>query len=200
MYFVAAATDYDGTIAHHGSVNAETISTLTRLRASGRHLILVTGRELPDLRRVFADLALFDRIVAENGALLYVPETDEERALAPEPPAAMVQRLHEAKVEPLSVGRAIIATWEPNETAVLEAIRDLGLEMQTIFNKGAVMVLPAGITKATGLAAALGDLGISPLNVIGFGDAEMTTHFCALAAARSRWRTLCRPSRMTPIL
>ena len=38
---------------------------------------------------------------------------------------------------------------------MLEAIRDLGLELQVIFNKGAVMVLPPGVNKATGLAAAL---------------------------------------------
>ena len=37
---------------------------------------------------------------------------------------------------------------------VLEAIRDLGLELQVIFNKGSVMVLPAGVNKATGLTAA----------------------------------------------
>jgi hypothetical protein len=28
---------------------------------------------------------------------------------------------------------------------VLETIRELGLELQVIFNKGAVMVLPAGV-------------------------------------------------------
>ena len=34
------------------------------------------------------------------------------------------------------------------------------------------MVLPAGVDKATGLAAALGELGISPRETIGVGDAE----------------------------
>ena len=48
-------------------------------------------------------------------------------------------------------GRCIVATWEPHERHVLETIRDLGLELQVIFNKGAVMVLPSGINKATGL-------------------------------------------------
>jgi hypothetical protein len=55
---------------------------------------------------------------------------------------------------------------------VLKAIRDLGVEMQVIFNKGAVMVLPSGVNKASGLSAALGEIGLSPHNVVGVGDAE----------------------------
>ncbi len=65
-----------------------------------------------------------------------------------------------------------MATWEPNETAVLEVIRELGLELQIVFNKGAVMVLPAGVNKASGLEAALADLGLSAHNVVAVGDAE----------------------------
>jgi hydroxymethylpyrimidine pyrophosphatase-like HAD family hydrolase len=60
----------------------------------------------------------------------------------------------------------------PHEQVVLETIRSLGLEHQVIFNKGAVMVLPPGVNKATGLVAALHALGISPRNVVGVGDAE----------------------------
>jgi hypothetical protein len=46
-----------------------------------------------------------------------------------------------------------VATWEPHQATVLEAIRELGLEHHIIFNKGAVMVLPPGINKAAGLEA-----------------------------------------------
>jgi phosphoglycolate phosphatase-like HAD superfamily hydrolase len=92
--------------------------------------------------------------------------------LAPEPPEAFVERLRALRVAPLSVGRSIVAIWEPHEMAVLEAIRDLGLELQIVFNKGAVMVLPAGVNKASGLKAALDDLGLSAHNVVAVGDAE----------------------------
>ena len=52
-------------------------------------------------------------------------------------------------------------------------IRELGLELQVIFNKGAVMVLPAGVNKASGLAAvALEELGLSAHNAVAIGDAE----------------------------
>ena len=121
---------------------------------------------------MFPEISLFDRVVAENGALLYDPKADVERALSPRPPEIFIERLRERNVSPLSVGQSIVATWHPNETKVLEVIQELGLELQIIFNKGAVMVLPTGMNKAAGLAAALRELELSPHNVIGVGDAE----------------------------
>jgi hydroxymethylpyrimidine pyrophosphatase-like HAD family hydrolase len=186
MYFIALATDYDGTLASHGRVDEQTIAALERLKASGRRLLLVTGRELPDLKGVFDRLDLFDVVVAENGSLLYFPATQEERPVAAAPPPELVAALQARGVQPLSVGRGIIATWHPNEATVLECIRDLGLEWQIIFNKGAVMVLPPGVNKATGLSAALDALALSPLNVIAIGDAEndhafLTASGCSVA-------------------
>ena len=185
MHYLVLATDYDGTIAHDGVVDDATIAALERLRRGARKLILVTGRELPDLLAVMPRLDLFTLVVAENGALIYDPENKEEHALAPPPPPEFVARLKQLGV-PVSVGRAIVATWEPNEAAVLDAIRDLQLDLQITFNKGAVMVLPGGVTKASGLAAALARLELSPLNCVGVGDAENDLAFldlCGLPVA-----------------
>lgn len=186
MRYVALATDYDGTIATEGVVPDDVIETIERVRDSGRRTILVTGRELEDLRHTFDRLDVFDRVVAENGAVLFDPATRNARALAEAPPSAFVDALKERAVEPLSVGHVIVATWEPHETTVIEAIHELGLELQIIFNKGAVMVLPAGVTKASGLAAALDELRLSPHNVVGVGDAENDHAFldtCELSVA-----------------
>jgi HAD superfamily hydrolase (TIGR01484 family) len=190
MFYRALATDYDGTLAHNGSLDAPTISALERLRYSGRRPIMVTGRELDDLIRTCPRLDLFDLIVAENGALLYDPASKEETLLAEPASVELVRKLENAKVPGLSVGRAIIATWEPHEVEVLEAIRELGLELQIIFNKGAVMVLPSSINKATGLAAALQRLDIEARHVVGVGDAENDHAFiktcgCAVAVANA---------------
>jgi len=172
MYISCLATDYDGTLAHDGIVEDATAEALVALRRSGRRLVLVTGRELPDLIRVFPRIDLFDRVVAENGALLFDPATKKETALGPERSPELVETLRRKGVSPLSVGRSIVATWEPNEKLVLEAIREHGLELQIVFNKGAVMVLPPGVNKASGLKAALEDLGLSAHNVVSIGDAE----------------------------
>ena len=189
MYFVALATDYDGTIAEDGVVAEVTLEALRELKQSGRKLLLVTGRQLPDLKKVLPGIALFDLVVAENGGLLFDPKTREETLLAPEPPQAFLDRL-QAREVPVSAGRCIVATWEPHQNSVLEAIRELGLELQIIFNKGAVMVLPAGVSKASGLEAALALLELSPHNVVGIGDAENDHAFlrfcgCGVAVANA---------------
>ncbi len=190
MYYRALATDYDGTIAHDGTLDTPTISALERLRASGRKPVMVTGRELDELIATCPRLDLFDLVVAENGALLYDPASREEILLAEPASVELVGKLRAAGVPGLSIGRAIIATWEPYEVQVLEAIRDLGLELQIIFNKGAVMVLPSSVNKATGLAAALQRLDIDPRHVVGVGDAEndhafLKTCGCAVAVANA---------------
>ena len=172
MRYHCLATDYDGTLALHGHVEPKTVAALERLRESGRRLLLVTGRELEELLGIFPEIHLFDYVVAENGALLYQPEKREIRLLGDPPDQKFVDKLRERGVAKLSVGRVIVATWEPYESLVLEVIRDLGLGLQVIFNKGAVMILPSGMTKATGLAAALAELGLSRHNVVAVGDAE----------------------------
>src|SRR5262245_29410644 len=127
MRYFTLACDYDGTLAHDGVVSERTLAALERLRASGRSLILVTGRQIDDLKTVFSRFDLFERIVAENGALLYRPPTLEEKQLAEPPPAEFIDALRARGVNPISIGRAIIATWEPHEMVVLETIRDFGL-------------------------------------------------------------------------
>ena len=171
MRYQALATDYDGTLAQDGRVTESTLTALESLRASGRKLIMVTGRALTDLKTVFPALELFDRVVVENGSLLYNPGTREEKLLSEEPPPEFVSRLKKSGI-PFSVGRGIIATVEPHEKVVLQTIKELGVEWQVIFNKGSVMVLPSGVNKATGLRGALDETGLSEHNVVAVGDAE----------------------------
>lgn len=179
MRFLALACDYDGTLAHHGVVADGTVGALHRVKESGRLLLLVTGREVDDLRAAFPQIDLFDRVVAENGAVVYEPRSRRLTPLAGPPPPEFIAALRGRGLSPLSVGEIIVATREPGQDLVLRTIRDLGLELQVIFNKGAVMVLPAGVNKATGLAAALGELDLSAHNVAGVGDAENDHAFLA---------------------
>jgi len=172
MRYHALATDYDFTIAEHSVVSDQTIKALERVRGSGRSLILVTGRELDDLLRVFPRIDLFDRVVAENGALVHPPASREQRLLAEPPPPEFIRTVRAAGISPLCEGKVIVATLRPNEIEIIGIIRDLGLELQVIFNHTAVMVLPSGTNKASGLKAALGELGLSPHNCVGVGDAE----------------------------
>src|SRR5947209_5119607 len=105
MRYHILACDYDGTLARDGWVQASTLAALERLLATGRKLILVTGRELEDLLVSFPDIKLFARVVAENGALLYEPSTKKERVLAKPPPPEFIAALRQQGVAPLSAGR-----------------------------------------------------------------------------------------------
>lgn len=190
MRYLALACDYDGTLATRGRVTDSTYAALERCRASGRRLLMVTGREMGPLREVCPRLDLFDLIVAENGALLAEPSTGRERPLAVPPPAKFVKMLRDLGVAPLSVGRVVVATKDPYGPVVLEAIRRCGLEWHVIFNKGSLMVLPSGVNKATGLAEGLAELGMPARAVVGVGDAENDHAFlaacgCAVAVANA---------------
>jgi HAD superfamily hydrolase (TIGR01484 family) len=180
MPSLALATDYDGTLAENGRVTAPTIAAMRRFRESGRKLLLVTGRELEELLGVFPDVALFDRVVAENGAILYQPVDQVVRALAEPPPPEFVANLTARGVAPISVGRVVVATWQPHEEAVRQVIRELGLDLEVILNKRSVMALPRGVHKASGLLAAIQELGLLPGDLVGVGDAENDLDFLAL--------------------
>ncbi len=188
MRYFGLACDYDGTLAHHGRVADNVIEALERFRNTGRQLILVTGRELEHLQEIFPRLDLFARVVAENGALLYRPETNDHKLLCEPPPPAFVQALKDRAVSPLSVGHGIVALWDPYQKEALDAIQEQGLELHVIFNKGAVMVLPSGVNKAFGLKAAADELNLSLHNIVGVGDAENDHAFldvceCGVAVA-----------------
>jgi hydroxymethylpyrimidine pyrophosphatase-like HAD family hydrolase len=172
MRFQILATDYDGTLADQGRVGEDVLNKLKEFQVSGRRKVLVTGREMKDLIGVFPEYKVFDFIVAENGAVIHETATGKEELLGPEPAPSFVRSLEERGVYPISVGKVIIATWEPHEQAVLEVIKASGSERQVIFNKGAVMILPPGINKATGLRHLLRRLHLSLHNTVGVGDAE----------------------------
>jgi hypothetical protein len=180
------ACDYDGTVADDGRLDPDTAVVLGRVRESGRKLFLVTGRMLDDLKTVCPDVdRVFDLIVAENGGMLYVPERREVRRLGDAPEPALIEALQRRGV-PFDVGGAILATTAAYSEAALAAIRETGVERSLVFNKGALMLLPGGVTKGTGLTAALDATQLSARNLAGVGDAENDHAFlsmCECAAA-----------------
>ena len=116
MRYLTLCTDYDGTIAHNGRVDAATIAALEELRASGRKLVLVTGREIDDLQKVFDRIDLFERVVAENGALIYRPSELAKNVCCMRRRRPVSSRSCGGVVSTTSPsGRCIVATWEPHE-------------------------------------------------------------------------------------
>jgi hydroxymethylpyrimidine pyrophosphatase-like HAD family hydrolase len=143
MNYLALASDYDGTLAQDSHVAEETLTAVRRLKDSGRKVILVTGRELPQLQSVFPDFHLCDAIVAENGALVRWPAEDREEVLGEPPPEAFLAEIVHRGVKPFSQGKVIFATWRPHEAAVLEVIQSLGLSTRSFSTNGRSWCCPA---------------------------------------------------------
>jgi hydroxymethylpyrimidine pyrophosphatase-like HAD family hydrolase len=190
MPFRVLATDYDGTLAGGGRIPERTASALARLRASGCRIVLVTGRIVDDLARVCPRLDLFDLVVAENGAVLLDPARRAARLLADAPPPLLAEVLRARGVVPIASGRVILATHRAHEAAVRAAISSVGLEFALSLNRESLMVLPGGVDKRTGLAAALADLSLAFPETVGVGDAENDEPFveacgCGVAVANA---------------
>lgn len=186
MPILALACDYDETLATNGKIEPPAVKALLRLKRSGGKLILVTGRQLDDLLKVCPQIHLFDSVVAENGALMYQPSTRQIRLLADKPPDGFLERLRECGVQPLAAGHSIVATVQQHYDAVRKAIAEMDLDLQIIFNRDSLMVLPSGVNKATGLSLALEELRLPPGSVVGVGDAENDAAFlemCGVSVA-----------------
>jgi hydroxymethylpyrimidine pyrophosphatase-like HAD family hydrolase len=168
-YFRVVAIDFDGTLAD-GAIEPDTLAALAEVRAGQIQVVLVTGRIMTELRAVFPGVDdHVDAVVAEDGAVL-VTRGDVRYLAAP---------VGDAVSDGLSArgiahrrGLVLVACAAADEQAVWQVIRELGLDCQLVRNRGELMILPAGVTKGTGLLEALGDLGLSPHNAIGVGDAE----------------------------
>ena len=181
----ALTLDYDGTLAHDGVVDPATVAALSRTIDRHVRLILVTGRRLSSVATAFPQLSLFDRVVAENGAILYEPRTKRSRILAPPPPESLLKALRNAGV-PFDLGSSVIATVLPFHDKAVAAIRESGLSWHVATNKRDVMILPSGVTKVTGLIPALEEVGVTWEDTVGIGDAENDLSFlerCGLAIA-----------------
>ena len=169
--FRALAVDFDGTLTNDGQRPAYAVlAALARARANGCRVVMVTGRMLAELRADFPDVEdHVDAIVAENGCVLAMGGAT--RMLTAPVDAVLARALADAGVA-ARCGDAIIACDGVHAMTVMRQIRDLGLDCQMVHNRDALMVLPAGVTKGTGLFETLGDLGVSRHSTIGVGDAE----------------------------
>jgi hydroxymethylpyrimidine pyrophosphatase-like HAD family hydrolase len=171
MHISVIAVDFDGTVSKGDELAPEAGRALRRWRESGRVAVLVSGRSFAFLRALQKREQAFDLIVAENGAVLYDPHSDEMRLPFGQVPADLVDRLTELGI-PLWRGIAIAGTRLPYDDAIWVASRELGLPVHVETNRNEVMLLPPGASKGAGLRNLLRTEGLSPRNVVAFGDAE----------------------------
>lgn len=182
MRLSVLALDYDGTIASNNELDGDVRAAVSAARRSGITVLLVTGRILDDLRRVAGDLDFVDAVVAENGAVVHFPDSGHTSLLAPAVPEAL---LADPVVRQMRVGagQALVDAEADDAPRLLEVIRRLELPLVLAFNRSRVMVLPQGVSKATGMRTALTMLRRSVRNTLAIGDAENDYEMLRVAEA-----------------
>ena len=170
MKLVAIALDYDGTLTLDGRLSRAVVDAIGQARCKGIRVILVTGRRLSHLASD-TDIAAFDAVVAENGAVVEFPASGRHVRLGRSASQAFVDELSRRQI-PFVRGECVIETDAAVAPAVLEVVRALEQPLILAFNRGRLMVLPQGVAKSTGLRHALFELHASLHNTIGIGDAE----------------------------
>jgi hydroxymethylpyrimidine pyrophosphatase-like HAD family hydrolase len=180
MKLSAIALDYDGTIARDDVMDPSVRDAIAAARSRGITVLLVTGRILDQLRRVAGDLHFVDAVVAENGAVIHFPDSNRTSALAPAVLDGFVTELR-CRGIPFQSGQCLVDADANDATRLLEVIRALQLPLALLFNGGRVMILPQGVSKATGLHAALDTLRLSARNTVAIGDAENDHELLRLA-------------------
>lgn len=169
-FFRVAALDLDGTLTSRGTVSGAALGAIDGARENGLRVLLVTGRIRAELEAEFPGLTdHFDGLVLENGAVAVTGGRARPLALPVDPVLADAL---DARGVPCRRGEVLLAVDGAHTGVVAEVITDLELDCQIVHNRAAAMVLPAGVTKGTGLTAALADLNLSPHNVVAVGDAE----------------------------
>jgi hydroxymethylpyrimidine pyrophosphatase-like HAD family hydrolase len=169
-FFKVVALDLDGTLTSRGELSAEALDAIDEVRRNGVVVILVSGRIASELHAEFPQIAdHVDALVLENGAVAVVNGT--ARALSTPVDAAFDDVLTDRGV-PHRRGEVLVAVDGEHAATVLEVISELGLDCQMVRNRASLMVLPAGVTKGTGLRWVLRELDLSPHNAIAVGDAE----------------------------
>ena len=169
-FFKVVAVDFDGTLTSGGSIAPHAVEALEQARRSGLAIVLVTGRIGAELQAEFPDIAdQVDAMVLENGAVIVIE--GRAHALAPPVNGGLDQALADRGI-PYRRGEVLIAVHGQHAATVVEVIGELGLDYQITRNRAALMVLPAGITKGTGLATMLAKMNLSPHNTVAVGDAE----------------------------
>lgn len=164
------ATDYDGTIAKDGALDPQVRKAIAEARKRGVLVVIVTGRILSELRNVAGCLDFVDGIVAENGAVVALPSGHITLLGAP-PPMCLIKKLTERGID-FKVGRSVVEMEAEFADVAISLIRELELPLAITFNRGRMMLLPASISKSSGLRQLLDTLGASVHNAIGIGDAE----------------------------
>jgi sucrose-phosphate phosphatase subfamily len=165
----AIITDFDRTITEKPGIVDEKI--LKELDSLNKPLILVTGRTITYVKRLYRKFPVWDCIIAENGSYVYFPSSELIWSFTSDKFEEAKRILKKSKF-PANFGKAIISVSKVLETKVREVLEGIVNYIGFRTNVNDVMVLPRGIDKGVSLKLAMEYLGIEPKKTIIIGDGE----------------------------
>lgn len=164
----ALACDYDRTLTDMSlTLRKETLDALREARDVGLTVMVISGRDTTFLVDHVGDAA--DVIVSENGAFLVDPDTRVEVPLFTDWPS--VETLKALGV-PLDIATASASCDVEHAEALERAIKEAGITARLERNVDRIMLLPEGVEKAAGFAAALKRLDVPLHRSAAVGDGE----------------------------
>jgi len=167
----AVVTDLDRTLLPpSGRTTTHARRALRGIRALGLKALLVSGRTYADLTLYAPKFGTWDGLVAENGAVVEAPIGAPPFVLGRRRASVVRARmLADPRLHP-ELGEVIASVPRRERRALRDAL--VGLRVDLVPNIDRLMVLPAGVSKRTGVHTALRRLGMPGAGYAAIGDAE----------------------------
>lgn len=136
----------------------------------GLSAILVSGREYPSLSEYARALGPLDGMVAENGAVIEAPVGGLRQVIGASVACQVRRRLATLPDSQIEYGEIVASAAWTDRHDIQRSLS--GLDIEITRNRDRLMVLPAGVTKGTGLKSALHHLRVQEHAFAAIGDAE----------------------------
>jgi predicted mannosyl-3-phosphoglycerate phosphatase (HAD superfamily) len=143
---------------------------LATVRKMGLKVVLVSGRAYAQLGSFAEELRAVDALVAENGAVIEAPVGGAVRVIGRKTGEEVRRRLATARGMEAEYGEIVVSVPRRMGPRVDRLLKDLAVDL--IPNVDRVMVLPKGVTKASGMRIALRALHLSSQGFAAVGDGE----------------------------
>ncbi|MGP8075311.1 MAG: HAD family hydrolase [Thermoplasmata archaeon] len=168
---VALAVDLDRTLLppDGGAVRSASL-ILSAVQRMGVRVVLVSGREYSVLSEFSHRLRYVDALVAENGAVVEAPLGGRVRMVGRATGLRVRRRLSGKPWAHAEYGEVVASVPRVLRSRAVPILKDLGVEL--VPNVDRVMILPKGVSKATGMQLALAALRLPGGRYAAIGDGE----------------------------
>lgn len=169
----AIVADYDRTTTNPDLTPSQKVFDFIR-RAKERLkllFILASGRPLSFFMNYNEIIDVCDAIVAENGAVIFLPKRNEKEVFGLEVSSLVKELIRRLNV-PADFFEVIVSIPRVYENIVASALKESSLPVTIEYNVDSMMVLPKGVSKLDGVLKALEILRGDGGGFMAFGDGE----------------------------